>query len=86
MDNSFYQDDTTECWVYIVLTPEKTHKISCTSSPLQRNYTDEGQLVWEKKFYGVANAVAHKLLLENLSPNSLKNIIRQIPLDRNQKK
>ena len=76
-----YIEDKTNCWVYISITLEKKYRIGCSLNPPQSNDAVAGEeyIVWQKEFSGIANAFAHKLFLENISPASLRNIIKRVP-------
>lgn len=76
MSTFYNNDDTTVCWVYVSLAGDETYTIGYTlEQPEGGSAFGEGNVVWWRSFQGVANAIAYKLLLENVSTGTLEYII-----------
>lgn len=71
----------TNCWVYILRQRQKPDTVRITFSLKAKEMLQQGDLadlVYYRQFTQVAEALAHKLLLENLSIDSLYSYIQHI--------
>ena len=69
----------TRCWVYILLDTEtKKQQIEYTINLSGKlHHSPNTALIYYRLFDNVLDALAHKLLLEELSPQSVESIIRK---------
>lgn len=70
-------DDNTPCWVYVLRIGGGAYRV-CYSLELPANNRVRS-LIWLRRFRGVANAMAYKLLLESLSYTTLKYLVEGVP-------
>ncbi|WP_277465450.1 hypothetical protein [Parabacteroides sp. PF5-6] len=71
----------TNCWIYILRQRQTPGTMRITFSLMAKEmlqHAPQADLLYYRQFTQVAEALAHKLLLENLSTNSLYSYIQHI--------
>lgn len=81
MDNFFISDDHTPCWVYIMNSGGRGYSIGYSLHKLQACETNDDnttgcEIVWYRRFVGIANGLAYKLFLEHISDETLEWIVK----------
>lgn len=68
--------DNTPCWVYVVELQKGNYHIAYSLDvPEKEEGHGKSYIVFQRRFLGVANALAYKLLLESVHPETLKVIL-----------
>lgn len=76
----FYNNsDKTPCWVYLLEVSRGEYSINYSLLPPDKiELPKSSHIVFYRSFQGVANGIAYKLLLENMAPKTIKEIIQYV--------